>query len=83
MTHKYGRQCWNCGSKNMERLANHVRCRDCGATWNVVPKVHAIPVLDEVTELVTRAGRVRVKGFRPSGTVRRRASRARARAESK
>ena len=39
MTKKYERQCWYCGSKNMERLSNHVKCLDCGATWNVVPKL--------------------------------------------
>lgn len=38
MTTKYERQCWNCDSKNLEKLANHVKCRDCGATFNVVPE---------------------------------------------
>ena len=37
MTHKYERQCWSCSSKNMEKLHDHVKCLDCGATWNVVP----------------------------------------------
>lgn len=44
MTHKYERQCWYCGSKHMERLPNYAQCRDCGATWNVVPKLRPVPL---------------------------------------
>jgi len=47
MTHKYERQCWHCGSKNMEKLTNYVKCRDCGATWNITPHL-APPTMTEV-----------------------------------
>lgn len=78
MTHKYERQCWNCGSKNMEKLTNHVRCRDCGATWNFVPDVHLSPVAMDEYNVGTREKPIKVTESRPSGQVSRRAARARA-----
>jgi len=36
MTHKYERQCWNCKGKNIKKLSNHVKCFDCGATYNTI-----------------------------------------------
>lgn len=83
MTHKYERQCWNCGSKDMEKLANHVRCRSCGATWNVVPELHKIPVINEVIINITPGGPIKVLGGRPSGNVAGRAARARDKASCK
>ena len=77
MTHKYERQCWNCGSRNMERLTNHVRCRDCGATWNFIPDVHLSPMQSDVEFIQGKTGRVKVEKGRPAGNVPRRATRAR------
>ncbi|MBA7677096.1 hypothetical protein ES703_85344 [subsurface metagenome] len=59
MTHKHERQCWYCGSHNMEHLTNHVRCRDCGATFNVLPDLGPSPVtiVDAKTGGAPRVGR--------------------------
>ena len=77
MTHKYERQCWNCGSKNMKKFTNHVKCQDCGATWNVVPDVHQTPVLSEVDVVRGETGKVETEKGKPSSQVARRAARAR------
>lgn len=52
MAHKHERQCWDCGSKNMEKLDSYVKCRDCGATWNDISALKAAPMtkVDEVTD---------------------------------
>ena len=77
MTQKYECYCWNCGSQDMEALGEYVRCRACGATWNEVPELQATQVIGQTVTMVTRVGEVKVRGFRPSASVQRRAARAR------
>ena len=47
MVRKYEKVCWSCGSKDLEHLEDHVRCRSCGATWNEVLKPYP-PILIDV-----------------------------------
>lgn len=59
MTHKYERQCWNCNSRDMEDMGDHVKCRSCGATWNYIGELKDSPVtvVDAVTGRAPRSGR--------------------------
>lgn len=77
MTHKYESQCWNCGSRNMERLPTYVKCRDCGTTFNEV-LTPGYPVVLEVSgkkEMGTDSGRE--TRYRPHGALARSVARKR------
>ena len=77
MTHKYERQCWSCGSKDMEPDGRGVRCRSCGATWNEPPR-SGPPDFNIVNDPHGPHYNPRKESYRrPSGTAKRRASRAR------
>ncbi len=30
--------CWYCHRSDLENIGSYVKCRQCGATWNEVPK---------------------------------------------
>ena len=77
MTHKYKRQCWNCGSQDLMPDTRGVRCRSCGATWNDLPEGGSLPItiVDSKTGKAPRSGKL--TEARPSGTVQRRAARTR------
>lgn len=77
MTHKYERQCWSCGSRDMEKFPDHVRCRSCGATWNEIPDPVSLPMTVIANETRRAPGARRFSHARPSGTVQRQAARAR------
>ncbi|MBA7582393.1 hypothetical protein ES708_24321 [subsurface metagenome] len=77
MTHKYERQCWSCGSKNMERFTDHVKCRDCGATWNAVPTMGIPPIVEVSGKAEMGSSFDSASRFRPHGALAR--SRARKR----
>jgi len=81
MTHKYERQCWYCKSKNLEKLANYVKCRDCNATFNVVPKIGASPVTERRDLALGAFGEEHVETPSPSGQLSRATTRARSKKE--
>lgn len=80
MTKKYERQCWSCGSKDMERDDRGVHCQSYGATWNDLPEPSRSPFTTERDDFLSVPGELRVEKSRPSVTVQRRATAARARA---
>ena len=77
MTHKYERQCWSCGSKNMEKDERGAQCQDCGATWNPVPSMGSGASTEKRDYTLGGYGVSSKTSGSPSGTVQRRAARAR------
>jgi len=74
---KYERQCWSCGSRDVVNKGSYTLCSQCGATWNVVPKMGALPltITDDEAGGVPRPGRTTHAS--PSRITQRRAARAR------
>lgn len=77
MTHKYERQCWSCGSRDMENKGPFVQCRACGATWNEIPEGHDSGLTIENDPKSPRYSSSKETRARPSGITQRRAARAR------
>ena len=77
MSHKYERQCWYCGSKDLEDLGEYVKCRKCSATWNDLPKGGASPVTERRDLGLEDYGVQRFLSPSPSDASARRAARAR------
>jgi len=75
--HKYERQCWSCGSRDMVDGGSFAQCGKCGATWNELPLGGSSPItiVDEETGGAPRSGKL--TRARPSSTVQRRSARAR------
>jgi len=77
MTHKYERQCWYCGSTDMQDMGNYALCRKCGATWTKVPAVGGATLLsEEVTDCHKELNGERISGT-PSRSVQSQAAAAR------
>lgn len=79
MTHKNERKCWNCGSRNLQPDGRGVRCKDCGATWNPLPKLEGEAYVQETSMVGTPKRKVRFVHNRPSDSVLRSAAAAQAR----
>lgn len=77
MTSKYERQCWSCGSKDMEKDARGVRCQSCGATWNPQTSPMDTGVTSHRDYAISEKGAKRVATGSPSVIAQRRAARAR------
>jgi 5-methylcytosine-specific restriction endonuclease McrA len=76
------KQCWNCGSKDLEDMGDHVKCRDCGATYNDVPAPGSSPVtiVDMKTGGAPRDGHP--TEYKVAGQVARKAQKAREAAQA-
>ena len=81
MIDKYERQCWSCGSRDMEDLGDYVKCRKCGATWNEVNQLGG-PVV-EPGNVIVQVGEdlVKRRAKHPTGGVKRRAAQAQGRSK--
>lgn len=77
MTHEFERQCWSCGSKDLEKLEDYVKCRSCGATWNYVGELGRPVVKPGNVILKVGEDRVKLRAKHPTGGVKHRAARAR------
>lgn len=75
--HKYERQCWNCGSHDIEDKGSHVQCRSCEATWNYVPTLGFDPLAEHGFYLENAGGVKMGRMQRPSKSVSRAAAKAR------
>jgi len=76
--HKYERQCWSCGSQDMEDKGSYFQCRHCGATWNYVPQLGFDPLAANGFYLKDAEGTILGRMKRPSKSVSRAAAKARA-----
>ena len=76
----YQKQCWYCGSNQLEKKDGYVQCANCGATYNDVPSLSSPPItlIDAKTGKAPR--RYSPTRARPHGTIMRQAARARRRA---
>ena len=77
MTHKYERECWSCGSTEMENKGIYVACRSCGASWCALPQPAApVSTLEHDNGLSPKHHKG-IKTASPSGATKRRAAKAR------
>lgn len=79
----YTKVCWNCGGINLQDMGDHVKCRECGATYNEVPKPGALPFTLEPWGGNYPPVRGAKAHSRPSGSVARKAAKAREKAKVK
>ncbi len=77
MPEKYERQCWNCGSLDIENKGDYVQCRACGATWNYVPVSGPDPLAAHGFYLQDASGKRLGRRRSPSKSVSRAATKAR------
>lgn len=79
MTDKYERECWSCGSQDLEPMDYGARCRSCGATW-CKPLISVGSALaDHDSYIRNNSGDVIRKIHRPSASATRRTATASAR----
>lgn len=77
----YNKVCWNCGSDDLKDMGGFVKCQDCGATHNELPKPAAPLIAPSSTVLLTKTGPVRVRGLKLTASAKRRVAKAREKAK--
>jgi len=77
MANRYEQKCWYCGSHDLERLQDHIRCRSCGATWNKVPELQIPPTATVRYTVQDKIRLVHIKHLTPHAVITRRAAKAR------
>ncbi len=77
----YNKVCWNCGSTKLYHMGDHVKCLKCDATYNEVPHPGALPYVIEAFGGKNPPVRGTKAHRRPSGSVMRKAARAREKAK--
>lgn len=82
MTNKNERNCWSCGSKDLDNMGDHIKCRACGATWNELPHSGSDAIGEERDYVLSPEGSMTIKSGSPSSGIKRRASAARDKARA-
>lgn len=77
MKRKYETRCWLCQSCDLEPDDKGIRCRSCGATYNVIPKPGSNPITMLPDPVGFKEAGLSPKSSSPSGILKRRAARAR------
>lgn len=77
MARKYETRCWLCSSKNLEPDERGIVCKDCGATFNVIPKPASSPVTEHEDRGASSSKGSKIVTYSPSGTAMRKAAIAR------
>ena len=77
MAHKYTTRCWLCGSTDLEPDDRGIRCRSCGATYNIILRPGPSPITIENDPNSPNYHPKQPSDSSPSVAVRRRAAKAR------
>lgn len=77
MARKYNTRCWLCGSTDLEPDDRGIRCRKCGATYNIIPKPTSNCVTLRPDKLASNYSETHGKSPSPSSSVVRQAAKAR------
>lgn len=74
----YNKVCWYCKSKDLEDMGTHVKCRECGATYNPVPRLGLDPLDPNCFVVRNISGDTLYHARKPSNRAKREAALARA-----